>query len=961
MIRRILHKFSLLQALAIMIIIALVSPLPLLLGTYVHSAYKAKQDESIVIDTKKFNLSSEIFAESLWNYYPELGQKMINQLTLDPHTLSISIKDTGDRVFLEWESQTKIASKNPLVLNKTLEKNGTIIGSLEMSFKTLGILESVISDIMLFGTTLLLQLIFIVIVISFIYYYKIIKPIKRLMYHSSLLSEQKLDQPFIWDSNDEIGSLGTALEQTRIKLKELFAKLKEENETLDEKVRQRTQELEDASRYKSQFLANMSHEIRTPMNAIMGMTHLMGKTAINKEQTNYVNKIKEASSILLRIINDILDFSKIEAGKMEIENIAFDLHKEMKKSCSIFSVLTKEKNLEFSDDFINTHRFFRGDPHKIMQIVNNFLSNAIKFTAQGAVILRVEENVHDGGTSTLTFSVEDTGLGIAEEKKAFLFKAFGQLDASITRKHGGTGLGLFICTQLADMMKGSISVESVEHQGSIFSFHITLPSVQGLDIQKENPSNFSTPLHILLVEDDELIRDILSDFIRSFGFFVTCKKSDEDIVTQVSEFSVPYNLLIIDYELLHYDGFIIYEKIKKSVSKDKLPPVLMISFNNDTALTSTMLEVGIKSLLKKPVNPSMLYDEIISLCQVTTNKSIFDPSSIDLSKKRILLVEDNDINLEVATCFLKDTKAKITIAKNGLEAVECVKNNVFDVILMDIQMPLMDGYEATRIIRKELKVTTPIIAMTANVMSHDIEKCILMGMELHIGKPFDVEDFYGTLLEALHVSLVFAEKEKVEDITEQIFNKQEAIRTLGGNKALWTKIFCSFYEQYIHLSPSIRELLQEEKRTLLIDYIHTFKGLCGTIGAFALQKEAAHVEAFLKDKKSMEILDIDILLKKHKELFLVLMQEYVKVAPMASEIQQKDEVTEEVVQLLDTLKNALQTYNASNVNLTLDKLALYQSVGCCDLFKSIVLSCSKFDFDESILVLEHLKMELSNG
>ncbi|MBV5279026.1 MAG: response regulator [Campylobacteraceae bacterium] len=944
MVRRILHKFSLLQALAIMIIIALVSPLPLLLGTYVHSAYKAKQDESIVIDTKKFNLSSEIFAESLWNYYPELGQKMIDQLTLDPNILYISIKDTGDRVFLEWKSQTKTSSNNLFILNKKLEKNGTIIGSLEMGFKTLGILESVISDIMLFGTTLLLQLIFIVIVISFIYYYKIIKPIKRLMYHSSLLSEQKLDQPFIWDSNDEIGSLGTALEQTRIKLKELFAKLKEENETLDEKVRQRTKELEDTSRYKSQFLANMSHEIRTPMNAIMGMTHLMGKTAINKEQANYVNKIKEASSILLRIINDILDFSKIESGKMEIENIAFDLHKEIKKSSSIFSVLIKEKNLEFSNDFINTHRFFRGDPHKIMQIINNFLSNAIKFTTNGTIMLRVEENAQYDGTSKLTFSVEDTGLGIAPEKQAFLFKAFGQLDASITRKHGGTGLGLFICTQLADMMNGSISVESIENQGSIFSFHLTLPSVQGLDIQKENPSSFSTPLNILLIEDDEFVRDTLSDFIRSFGFFVTCQKSDDDIVTQVNEFSVSYNLLIIDYELLNYDGFSIYEKIKKSVLKDKLPPVLMISFNNDTILTN-----------------SMLYDEIISLCQVTTNKSIFDPSSIDLSQKRVLLVEDNDINLEVATCLLKDTKAKITIAKNGLEAVEFVKNGLFDVILMDIQMPLMDGYEATRIIRKELKVTTPIIAMTANVMSHDIEKCILMGMELHIGKPFDVEDFYGTLLEALHVSLVFAAKEKIEDTTEQIFNKQEAIRKLAGDETLWTKILCSFYEQYINLPHSIKALLEEEKRTLLIDYIHTFKGLCGTIGAFALQREAAQVEASLKDGKGMEILDIDTLLKKHKELFWVLMQEYAGIVPIASEIQQQDEVTEEIVQLLDALKSSLKTYNASNVNLILDKLVMYQTIGRHDLFKSIVLLCSKFDFDESLLVLEHLKMELSNG
>ena len=275
---------------------------------------------------------------------------------------------------------------------------------------------------------LFFQVLFLVLVISWIYYYKIIRPIRRLVGHSNLLAQQKLDEPFHWDENDEIGTLGLALEKTRIKLKGFFEALKHENELLDEKVKLRTKELEDTSRYKSEFLANMSHEIRTPMNAIMGMSHLLSKTAMNSTQSNYVGKIKEASSVLLRIINDILDFSKIEAGKMEIETIAFDLHKELKKSCSIFSVLAKEKGIEFQCDFVETNRFFKGDPCKIMQIVNNFLSNAIKFTKEGAVILSVVEEIHEEEqTSTLTFNVRDSGMGIPKEKQSLLFKAFGEI------------------------------------------------------------------------------------------------------------------------------------------------------------------------------------------------------------------------------------------------------------------------------------------------------------------------------------------------------------------------------------------------------------------------------------------------------------------------------------------------------------------------------------------------------
>lgn len=961
MLKNYLRKLSLLQSLFIMIVISFLLPIPVLMGTYAQSAYKTKQEALEIMDTKKFQLSSEILLESLWNYYPELGQKMVDQLVLDPSIIFIALKDSEQKDFLHWESKGRFSEDNIFILQQPLEKHGKIVGSLEMHFKKEGLLDSLISDLALFSSIFSLQFIFLALIISFIYYHKIINPIKRLMDHSKLLSQQKLDEPFDWDNHDEIGTLGVAMDKTRVKLKELFDSLKKENETLDEKVKQRTQELEDASRYKSEFLANMSHEIRTPMNAILGMSHLMSKTAMNQTQAGYITKIKEASSVLLHIINDVLDFSKIEAGKMQIESIAFDLHNELKKSCSIFLVLAKEKEIEFDYNFIHTHRFLRGDPYKIMQIVNNFLSNAIKFTTRGKVHLSVKEALNsDGTSSTITFSVSDSGVGIPKEKQSLLFQAFGQLDASITRKHGGTGLGLYICTQLASMMEGRIGVESEEGEGSTFSFEVSLPLAQGLDIHKENAINKFEPLHLLVVIDDELLSQTMGDIIRSFGYFPTCKKSSDNIVEDIEHFPNLYSLLIIDEALSFGDSGVMFcEKLKVSLTSEKLPPILMLTNSDDNELKSLLFGMGVKSLLKKPVNPSMLYDELTSLCEVSSNQSLFDSSSIDFSTKKILLVEDNDINLEVALYLLKETHAKITTAKNGLEAVDRVKNESFDLILMDIQMPLMDGYEATRIIRKELNIMTPIVAMTANVMAQDIDKCIQAGMNFHVGKPFEVEDFYGTLLEALHVSLSSIHTNNTHKRALR-FDKNEAVRKFGGNEALWKKTFCGFYEHYLGFPHVIKNLLDEKNQTTLIDYVHTFKGLCRTIGAFALGEEAAKVESYLKGKYNLKELNLEPLLSEHKKLFTLLLPVYEKIEPILSSVQFTDENKEEILKLLGDLELSLESSSVSRVNYVLDNLALFNQINNHSEFKSIVLSCSTFDFETALLSLKSLQQEFKN-
>lgn len=966
MIKSMLYRVSLLQSLVVMIVISLLLPLPILLLTYVNSTYKNKQDALTALYTKKFNLSSTIFSESLWNYYPELGQKMLDQLLLDKNVQFVHVKDNEGQLFLGWDAKDTRAD-NTLFLHTTLEKDDVTIGSLEMGFKREDLLESMMRDMTLFGSILALQVIFLIGVISLVYYYKILKPIKRLVFHSQLLAQQKLDEPFEWDENDEIGTLGHVLNQTRIKLKNLFDTLREENESLDEKVKQRTQELEDASRYKSEFLANMSHEIRTPMNAIMGMSHLLGKTAMNTTQQSYVSKIKEASSLLLRIINDILDFSKIEAGKMDVEMIAFDLHKELKKSCSIFSVLAKEKGVDFQCDFVETNRFFKGDPCKIMQIVNNFLSNAIKFTQEGAIVLSVYEEVMDEKHSKVILSVKDSGIGIAKEKQSFLFQAFGQVDASITRKHGGTGLGLYICSQLAHMLNATIFFESEENRGSLFSLNIVLEIAKGLDLKHENAVEAFEPLHILLVEDQKKVSDVLCEFIRSFGFFITIAKSRDDIASIIQEDAKGFHLLMIDYELSHKkNGLDFYTALKQKIPANVLPLAMMIATNDDGELKERIYNAGIKSFLKKPINASMLYDELVAICSISAHVPLFDPSKIDLSQKRILVVEDNDINLEVATYLLKETHAIVEVARNGLEAVEILQEveYPFDLILMDVQMPLMDGYEATRIIRKELNVLTPIVAMTANVMIQDIEKCLAAGMDAHIGKPFEVEDFYGTLLEALHVSVSMSPKQHViaQKPLKQRFNKQEAIKRLGGNEELWQKLFRSFYESYAGLPYQLQTLKATKDKEALIAYVHTQKGLCGTIGLFALEEALVQAESFLKTHEHIEKFDINAILTVHKECEGSLQKELSKIASIPIHVQH-DVLSSslDIVSLLQALYEALEISNVTKIHTLLEQLASHESLRDNPSFKSLVLTCKTFDFEKALEHLKYLLEEMKHG
>lgn len=363
----------------------------------------------------------------------------------------------------------------------------------------------------------------------------------------------------------------------------------------------------------------------------------------------------------------------------------------------------------------------------------------------------------------------------------------------------------------------------------------------------------------------------------------------------------------------------------------------------------------------------MLYDELVALCPISASIPLFDPSKIDFSSKRILIVEDNDINLEVATYLLKETHAHVFTARNGLEAVEMIQDQAhpFDAILMDIQMPIMDGFEATRVIRNEMNVLTPIIAMTANVMIQDIEKCLAAGMDGHIGKPFEVEDFYGTLLEALHVNFISTSQQVTVTPQKRVarFAKEEAIKRLGGKEALWQKLLKSFFETYQNLPQTLQDLITANDRSKLMDYVHTSKGLCGTIGAERLGECLSAVEQCLKEAKSDQVLPLETVFTEHAALMELLHDVYetlkhpIRTHTIALSFEEQNALELSLVEL----QSALELSNVSKVNALLESLALHSSISQSEHFKALLLACKQFDFESAINCLEPLSKEIGNG
>ncbi len=739
---------------------------------------------------------------------------------------------------------------------------------------------------------------------------------------------------------------------------------------VEEELRQAKDHAESADRAKSQFLANMSHEIRTPLNAILGMTALAAKQDPTPKISEYLGKIGSSARLLAELIEDILDLSRIETGHIEISRIDFDLDDLLAELSDVVGVRAGQKSLEILFNTIaDVPRRLRGDPVRLKQVLLNLLNNALKFTTSGEIVVEIAPVELRRDRAEIRFSVRDTGIGIAPEHQQSLFEPFTQVDATMARRFGGMGLGLAISRRLVRMMGGDLQVESTVGVGSTFSFTAQFDLPRGATGTRRLADEFRD-LPVLVADDNASARTVLTNMLRSLSCQVTAVERGDAAVTEAvraAREGTPYRLAVLDWKMPGLDGAAAAAQLSNELS-NPIPVILVTAYEREYASERPETR-GVDAVLHKPVSPSMLHDAVLNVLQPAPRRPRTQETPAPArfpGNKRVLLVEDNEINREVARELLSYAGLHVTEAHNGYQAMEKLSSETFDAVLMDVQMPELDGIETVKAIRaaRGRFGNLPVIAMTAHAMLGDRERFLEAGMSDYIAKPIEEKELIAVLTKWIGATEPITGKQRIERRTDTSADEVlpglligDGVRRTNGNVQLYKRLLAEFRREVDEVVPHLRALVDGNVTSEAQDVLHTVKGSSATLGARRIAEIATALESRLRKGESIALNEFEAAVEEVRMSIDVFLTRETETTPAIDTPREPRAPQRILLPITKQLEEQLKQNNLAAMS-SFEELKTAAGPLFREPMQQLEQSLDRLDFDAARLHLEAIRSQL---